>query len=678
MQKKIILIAGSTNTKLLLLEQLEEIIPKSYTIEAYASDDEELPEIRCELLIVSSDAMKQELDEMNLKYHAKDTFVCKRSVSFENIEQVVDIPVNEEVLLVNDEVETTNSSINDLIELGLNHIKYYPYYPGIESYKKLKIAITPGEPHKVPPCVTKIINLGPRMIDINSLYSIMDKLNLAHRDTTFITKKYMQKIINVSRRIASINSKVNSLNGYLNNIVDSLNNGIIVIDDSGSIKYANEELKKIFSIEKNIINKNIKSIVERDMISYFLSSDIFENKSLRIMGVDIQMTKFNVPKSNNMVVTIIKDEKGNSRKSYNHNLLLNGHYAKYSFENIIGDSSLLVETKNVALKLSKSDLTVLIEGESGTGKELFASAIHNSSNRKYGPFLALNFSALPDELIESELFGYEEGAFTGAKKGGKIGLFELADGGTIFLDEVGDVSPKLQTKLLRVLQEKEIMPIGGSAIKRVDVRIIAATNKNLKNMVLEKQFRADLYYRLKIGYVNIPPLRDRLGDIDKLAEYFVKNETASDIKISSSVINEFKKFKWYGNVRELESTIKYMLAVRTGNKLTISDFPDSKFFEEEINENTYDAHYSIKNDNLNSEMYNILNIVRMLKDQNLVAGRVKIAEKLNDEGCCLTQSQIRTRLNALEREGYIFKKRGKQGTILTDKGMRYLESCNRE
>lgn len=670
---KIILVTGSTNTKQFLLEQLKEIIPSSYTIEAYESEKKIIPSLKCDLLIISSAVMKEELDQMNIEYDLQNTIVCGRSINFDYIDQIADIPVNQEVLLVNDDPDNTISAINDLIELGLNHIKYYPYYPGIASYKKLKIAITPGEPDKVPPCVTKIIDMGPRIIDINTLYSIMDRLNLTHRDTTFITKKYMQKIINVSKRIAAINNDVNTLNVYLNNIVESLANGILVIDENGYIKYANDEMMKILSLGKNVENKNIRNVVDRDMLPYFLSRDIFENKAMCLMGSNVKMTKFNVPNSNNIVITTNKDKKISDKKSYSHDLLLKGHYAKYNFDNIIGESNLLNETKNIALKLSKSELTVLIEGESGTGKELFASAIHNNSNRKFGPFLALNFSALPDDLIESELFGYEEGSFTGAKKGGKIGLFELADGGTIFLDEIGDVSPKLQTKLLRVLQEKEVMPIGGTAIRKVDVRIIAATNKNLKNMVLDKQFRADLYYRLKIGYVSIPPLRERLCDIEMLVSYFIKNETNANIKISEGILNEFKKYKWLGNVRELESTIKYMLAVRTGNILTLSDLPDRKFFEEEIKTNEILDSDEINNI-LSNEMTIILKNIKELLRNNNIAGRKNITEKLNEDGYNITQSQIRTKLNYLEKQGFVFKKRGKQGTVLTEKGKKYLEN----
>ncbi len=673
MQKKIILVAGSTNTKQVLYQQIRDFIPSNIDIEAYASEEGIAPSLKCDMLIISSARMKDELKAMNIEYDCKDIIVCERSINVDYIDQVAGIPLNEEVLLVNDEKETTESSINDLVELGLNHIKYYPYYPGIENYKKLKIAITPGEPDKVPSCARKIVDIGPRIIDINTLYIIMDKLNLNNRDTRIFTKRYIEKIINVSKHVSAINNNVSTLNGYLNNIVDSLVNGILVFDENGYIKYANEEMIKIFSLEnKTIENKNIKNMVDREMLSYFLSGDVYENKPLNIFGYSLKLSKFKIPNSNNIVVTTNRDGEENIKRKFSQDLLLKGHLAKYNFEDIIGNSQLIRDIKDIALKLSKSELTVLIEGESGTGKELFASAIHNNSKRKYGPFLAVNFSALPDELIESELFGYEEGAFTGAKKGGKIGLFELADGGTIFLDEIGDVSPKVQTKLLRVLQEKEIMPLGGTTIKGVDVRIIAATNKNLKKMVLAKEFRSDLYYRLKIGYINLPPLRTRLTDIEDLVYYFIKNETSADIVISQDVLEEFKKYKWLGNIRELESTIKYMLAVRTSHRLTLSDLPDRKFFEEEIDGDYFEEQEDTRFNLLNDEMTLILECIEKLHVNNMVAGREKIAKELRERGYNLTDNQIRARLESLHEKGYINKRNGKYGAILSSLGIEYL------
>jgi transcriptional regulator with PAS, ATPase and Fis domain len=676
MSKKIVLIAGSVNTKNFLLGQLKEFILDEFFIEAYSQEEGIQQNIKCDLLIFSSQEMKDELEEMKISVECNDIVVCERSINFDFIDQVANIPVNEEVLLVNDEKETACSSINDLNELGLSHIKYYPYYPGIGNYKKLKIAITPGEPDKVPSCVTEIIDLGPRIININSMYVIMDKINLDYKDATFITKKYMKKIINVSKRVSAINNNVNALNGYLNNIIHNLVNGILIYDEDGFIKYSNEKMKMIFSSNKELINKNIRNIIDRDLYPYFLSSETFENKKIDIMGVTTKVSKFIAPNGKDIVVTTDRDEKEKSGKNHNQNLLLKGHVAKYDFENIIGSGKLMAETKETALKLSRSDLSVLIEGESGTGKELFASAIHKNSKRKDGPYLAINCSALPDELIESELFGYEEGSFTGAKKGGKIGLFELADGGTIFLDEIGDVSPKVQTKLLRVLQEKEIMPIGGTSIRKVDARIIAATNKNLRNMVLEKEFRADLYYRLKIGYLYLPPLRERLCDIDGLVSYFIKMETAADIKISKKVTEEFMKYKWLGNVRELESTIKYMIAVRTENVLEMSDLPDRKFFEETIKVTSVYCDKNEENYNISSESIKILNCIYNMQSQNIAAGREKISSNLKECGYNLTSSQVRTRLCNLENQGYITKSRGRQGTVLTDMGISVVKNIN--
>lgn len=671
MKYKIVLVTGSTSTKETLLMQLKEFIPDTYVMESYASEVELPKFIKCDMLIISSELMKIELDQSDCKYECRELVVCERSINFDYIDLIAEIPVNQEVLLVNDEKENVEGLIKDLIELGLNHIRYHSYYPGIIDYRKLEIAITPGESDKVPSCVKKIIDIGSRIIGINTLYNILDKLNLAHKDTSFITRSYMQKIINVSKRVSYINNQLNNLNGYLNNIVKSLANGIMVYDMDGCIKYINDEMKKIFSIEnKNPENKNIRNIFEGELLPYFLSNEIYEGKSLVIKDFHIKMSKFKVPNTDNNIITIDINDSGDIKKKFSQELLLKGHFAKYSFENIIGDSELLNETKNIALKLSKTDLTVLIEGESGTGKELFASAIHNNSKRKFGPYLAVNFSALPDDLIESELFGYEEGAFTGARKGGKVGLFELADGGTIFLDEIGDISPKVQTKLLRVLQEKEVLPIGGSSIKTVDVRIIAATNKNLKKMVKEKQFRSDLYYRLKIGYINLPPLRERLQDIDKLVQYFISVEAPSNVTISSKVLNEFKIYKWFGNVRELESTIKYMIAVRNSNILSLSDLPDRKFFEEEMG-NRISSECNIDYC-LNDELENILVVIENLTKENLIAGRKRIIERLNVLGYALTESQIRTRLNQLEEMGYIKRLEFKKGTTLTEKGRRYI------
>ncbi|RKY02384.1 MAG: nif-specific transcriptional activator NifA [Spirochaetes bacterium] len=232
---------------------------------------------------------------------------------------------------------------------------------------------------------------------------------------------------------------------------------------------------------------------------------------------------------------------------------------RYNLKNIIGNSNEMHEVYRLINQVSRSDTTVLIRGESGTGKELVAHAIHFSSLRAHKPFIKVNCASLPESLIESELFGHEKGAFTGAVTMRK-GRFELADGGTIFLDEIGDLSPNLQAKLLRVLQEKEFERVGGTRTIRVDVRVIAATNRNLEEMIEKKLFREDLYYRLNVFPIHLPPLRERKSDILLLADFFVEKYSKihrKNIKrISTPAIDMMMSYHWPGNVRELENCIE--------------------------------------------------------------------------------------------------------------------------
>lgn len=263
---------------------------------------------------------------------------------------------------------------------------------------------------------------------------------------------------------------------------------------------------------------------------------------------------------------------------------------KYSFEDIIGESDKIKEVKMQVLKASKVPATVLLRGESGTGKELFANSIHGLSSRRNKEFLRVNCAALSDTLLESELFGYEDGAFTGAKKGGKKGLFEQANGSTIFLDEISEISMNTQAKLLRVLQEKEIMRVGGTHTISIDVRIIVATNSNLSQAVKEGKFREDLYYRINIFPITIPTLRERKEDIPLLIKKIIvkmNDEYGRNIvSISDDALNELLDYNWPGNVRELQNVIgrsiinmnfseqiiqkQHLPNLKTGTKINIS------------------------------------------------------------------------------------------------------------
>ncbi len=252
---------------------------------------------------------------------------------------------------------------------------------------------------------------------------------------------------------------------------------------------------------------------------------------------------------------------------------------KYHYDEIIGKSDAMQEIFNLIRRVAPTDSTVLITGESGTGKELIAQAVHANSKRCYMPFIAVSCGALPDTLLESELFGYEKGAFTGAEHT-RRGRFEMADGGTLFLDEIGDISLKTQVGLLRILQEKEFNRLGGEHAIKVDVRILAATNRDLKKAIRENRFRQDLYYRLNVISIHVPPLRERKEDIPLLAEGAVRKyclEMNRDVvRISPSAVELLMDYDWPGNVRELENIIERALVVGQGKEISVEDLPFSR------------------------------------------------------------------------------------------------------
>ncbi len=253
------------------------------------------------------------------------------------------------------------------------------------------------------------------------------------------------------------------------------------------------------------------------------------------------------------------------------------------FENIVGTSRAMQKVFEMIEKVSYTDCTVLITGSSGTGKELVARAIHSHSNRSDRPFVVINCGAIPEELLESELFGHEKGAFTGAHKR-RIGRFEMADGGTIFLDEIGEMSPSLQVKLLRVLQEREFERVGGIKPIKVDVRIIAATNRDLKVAIKEGKFREDLYYRLNVIPIHLPDLKDRKSDIPLLIDHFLRKyskESNGNIKgITKDALNIFMRYNWPGNIRELENIVKRIIILSDGEIIDVDDIPE--YMKEDI------------------------------------------------------------------------------------------------
>ncbi|WP_133015465.1 sigma-54 interaction domain-containing protein [Clostridium cuniculi] len=344
---------------------------------------------------------------------------------------------------------------------------------------------------------------------------------------------------------------------FLKQIINSVNDGVIVIKNNNIISSINLKGIKELGLNTNIVGQSIKVELTDD---YFQESQIY---NVEIDGKKYEVVGKLIPSSTNLEdynsVLIFNKLKKIKEEA----ITLTYGINKTNIFSILGDSKEMMILKSKIRKISNSNSTVLVTGESGTGKELVARAIHCEGNRKDKPFIAINCGAIPETLLESELFGYDKGAFSGANSNGRIGKFELANKGVIFLDEIGDMPLYLQVKLLRVLQEKTIVRIGSNKLISLDIRVIAATNKDLKELVRRGKFREDLYYRLNVIPIEIPPLRERKGDLELLLNSLIDKYNIEFNKsvylIEDNVLEMFKKYKWYGNIRELENVVEFMV-----------------------------------------------------------------------------------------------------------------------
>lgn len=377
----------------------------------------------------------------------------------------------------------------------------------------------------------------------------------------------------------------------LHSILDCIYEAVCVIDESGRVVIWNQSAEDLYKIpQSRILGKDISAFFPDALISqvsknllpatnkdHTLDGDFHILANAKPLFIDNQFKGVVSSERDfdEMIRLSNELEKANSRV-----LFLESEIRKniIGFENIIGNSVLITDCIKIAKQVAATNVSVMITGDSGTGKEVFARNIHKVSGRK-GILVPVNCSAIPDDLFESEMFGYCEGAFTGASKKGKVGIFELAQEGTVFLDEIGDMPLNLQAKLLRVLQEREIMRLGAENSTKIDVRIICATNKDLKAMVQNGSFREDLYYRINVVEIQLPALKDRQEDIPLLIDYFLKQfceKNNKNIKMmQKEVATLLVAYRWPGNIRELMNVVEYMVVTATGDLIKRENLPRS-------------------------------------------------------------------------------------------------------
>ncbi|HHW03293.1 MAG TPA: sigma 54-interacting transcriptional regulator [Thermoanaerobacterales bacterium] len=411
-----------------------------------------------------------------------------------------------------------------------------------------------------------MVSYGINIITMEVNYYISFKIEWDDDMDWLNFKKYMMNKVKEIADVIEIDLMDYEKNEKeINTIMNNVNEGIISVDTDGRIIHINKRAREIFKLKENeCLGGNISNILPQDVLDLneiFRSDksnlDVYLTNSLKDqvhLLIDIKIIQNEAGVKNGAL--IILKEMESLRKIFQSI----SRPSMITFDDIIGRSHAIKNAIQLAKSVAPSNSSIMIRGESGTGKELFARAIHMSSRRSQYPFVAVNCAAVPDALLESEFFGYERGAFTGANSSGKQGLFELATGGTLFLDEIGDLSPHLQAKILRALCEKKVRRIGAKYEIPIDVRIISATNKNLEQMMKEGNFREDLYFRLNVIPIFIPPLRERKEDIPILIQYFVKTlgeEVGKPhLKISQAALKQLMDYDWPGNIRELQNVIE--------------------------------------------------------------------------------------------------------------------------
>ena len=451
-----------------------------------------------------------------------------------------------------DEVHIGSNAMSQVISIGL---------PAQVSGKEHFI----NEYHKWTCCAAPIKDEKGNIIGIINLTGYIENVNPHTLGMVVAAANAIEKMIE--------NHKYNSLlqisKKRLETTFNSISSGILTCDLLGNITTMNKQVINMFGYSdeemKNMkipdLILNFHKVIERlNLKKDFINEDVYVNT--RVNKLQFTLCAYPIYGLNMKIaeITLVFCELNKSRKL---EAKILSSQAVYTFNKIIGVNNKFKELIVYAKKIADSKSTILITGESGTGKEIFAQAIHNHSKRRIGPFIAVNCGAIPITLIESELFGYDEGAFTGAKKGGNIGKFEIAMGGTIFLDEIGEMPTDMQIRLLRVIEEGVINRIGSSRPINIDVRIMAATNKDLKHEVENGNFRKDLYYRLNVLPLQLPPLRERKEDIEELVNYYMKKTSKKlnkhSVNISKEYMEYLKNYDWPGNIRELENVIELIV-----------------------------------------------------------------------------------------------------------------------
>ncbi len=649
----------------------DKIIIKTYSLKDIENNN--VTEIIADVLLIPSYHLYKKIkSKVN-----KDTelLFAHRTISKSGLDNILNISEGSKVVLIDESPEMAEQIISIIYQLGARHIELSSLWStNVEKFDKF---IVLGQSDYIPKAAKEIVNIGNSLLDINSIIDIGMKFDMfSILDRQDVVRSY-KEIKTANFGLLKILGLTNSRESQLDILMQNVDAGVIGINNDGNIFLYNEIAKEIVKKDNDhVLNKNGMELFPEIPFDYTIENlKPVEEKIIKINGYDVVVSVNPLLHSRKMygAVAIIRRYSDLEKKEYmlRKKLIGKGYTAKYNFDDIFGESDSIIECKNIAMRMSKSNSSILITGETGTGKELFAQAIHNNSLRKEFQFVPVNCGAFPESLLESELFGYEEGAFTGARKGGKPGLFELAHNGTLFLDEITEMPIGLQVKLLRVLQEREVVRLGGDRIIDVDIRIIAATNKNIKEMVENAEFREDLYYRLNVLPLKIPPLRNRKDDILGLVNY-LKKSFNSDFVMTDKAMDLLLNYSWKGNVRELRNCVEYLVNLDL-NVIDEKDIPidySEKPFDNKLVSSEQNIIYEFLEQagtNLKKYIFVLEELIAGSKN-NKRLGRRTLSEIAKNKGVFISEQEIRTILLNLENYKMAEINKGRSGTVITEFG----------
>lgn len=685
MKKQVAVITRAKEIRNSMKDQIDMIFRELVETNIYSLEDKTIDKLKKSDLYVVSSSAYEYLDEKFLKN--KNLVIVDYTISKERKNFLKNFPKGTKAVFFNVSQKMCMEAIAMMYHLGVNNIEFIPAYPNMENFPKNNLIITPAETKLLPKEAEgrDIIDIGHRILDANTIIEIALKLEFEHILYYKKIKEYLDTVATNDYSLNKILEKATQSESQLGILMGILDIAIIGVDKDNFICSCNEGAEKILN-RKSI---NLIGNSACDILSCVPFGEVRETKQeirSRLVTVNGEYVNLNITpviKAENYMGAFAVLQRFKEEEQKQHELrrqLLNkGHKAKYTFDDILGESGAIKKIKEIAKKMAKTNSAVLITGESGTGKELFAHAVHNYSDRKDYPFVAVNCAAIPENLLESELFGYEEGAFTGAKKGGKIGLFEFAHMGTLFLDEIEGMSPALQIKLLRVIQEKEIMKIGGGKVINIDVRIIAATNEELRKLVKENKFRKDLYYRINTLPIMIPPLREREDDVYLLLEKF-KTEIGADFKFTPKAKEAFKMYNWEGNIRELKNYVEFFNFMGE-EYINFEDMPLAvkEYYEENKKEISEKEESNILKETAGHRYKQYVFLLKKIKENQkagLSSGRKILCSICEKNNISLTEQEIRGILKNLEKIDFIKVFKGRKGNIISEKGEEFLKNLD--